>query len=356
MDYEKKYKEALERARQLCAYPTTKPFISDLQDLFPELAESEDERIRKEIIDLVRHSVNSMPADRFNERITWLEKQGAYGQREECLDCQFNYAGECKGSCAMKRGEQKSVIIIPKFRIGDEIKTSNEESLTITKIDEKGYWSKDLFICSFDDAAKWELIEHKSSWSEEDEKMIETIIANIKAICKEGYYVGDVNSNKLVYPEQLFNWLLSLKDRIKPKQEWSEEDEKMLNQIIKDYERGNESWLKGQCSLPFGNRITWLKSLKDKMQSKQEWSEEDEQYLLVCKNALAKYQTTDKWDAHIISHWLEDKLKSLRPQSQWKPTDEQIDILDMVLTNETMDDNIIRILQELREQLKKLKA
>ena len=47
-------------------------------------------------------------------------------------------------------------------------------------------------------------------------------------------------------------------------------------------------------------------------QPKQEWSRDDEQYLLVCKNALAKYQTTNKWDASIISSWLEDKLKSLR--------------------------------------------
>ena len=39
----------------------------------------------------------------------------------------------------------------------------------------------------------------------------------------------------------------------------------------------------------------------------------------------------------------------------WKPSDEQIEILDMVLTNESLDDNIARILRELREQLKKLK-
>ena len=44
------YDEALEKVRQLCAYPTTKPFISDLKDLFPELAESADERIRKALI------------------------------------------------------------------------------------------------------------------------------------------------------------------------------------------------------------------------------------------------------------------------------------------------------------------
>lgn len=49
----KAYDEALEKARQLCVYPTTKPFINDLQDLFPELKESEDEKARKRIIALV---------------------------------------------------------------------------------------------------------------------------------------------------------------------------------------------------------------------------------------------------------------------------------------------------------------
>lgn len=46
-----------------------------------------------------------------------------------------------------------------KFKVGDEIKTQREESLTITKIDDKGYWSEDLFICDFDDDIKWKLVE-----------------------------------------------------------------------------------------------------------------------------------------------------------------------------------------------------
>ena len=57
------------------------------------------------------------------------------------------------------------------------------------------------------------------------------------------------------------------------------------------------------------------------------WSEDDEQYLLVCKNALSKYQVTDKWDSSIISQWLDNKLKSLKdrafPQQQeWSEEDE----------------------------------
>lgn len=69
IDYEKKYKEALEKARQLCAYPTTKPFTSDLQDLFPELRELDGEKIRKEIIEYIKTGTYH------KDWIAWIEKQ-----------------------------------------------------------------------------------------------------------------------------------------------------------------------------------------------------------------------------------------------------------------------------------------
>jgi len=76
----KAYDKALEKARQLCAYPTTKPFISDLQDLFPELKESEDEKIRKEIIEQINllksATLSDLKDKQFDSWITWLEKQG----------------------------------------------------------------------------------------------------------------------------------------------------------------------------------------------------------------------------------------------------------------------------------------
>jgi len=79
-DKAKAYDKALEKARQLCAYPTTKPFISDLQDLFPELQESEDERIRKELISHFCGIRDNCGKDWYgyniNDIIAWLEKQG----------------------------------------------------------------------------------------------------------------------------------------------------------------------------------------------------------------------------------------------------------------------------------------
>ena len=67
-DYKEKYEEAYRKV-------AVRLGSSVANEIFPEFTESEDERIRKEIIDLVRHSVNCMPADKFNERIAWLEKQ-----------------------------------------------------------------------------------------------------------------------------------------------------------------------------------------------------------------------------------------------------------------------------------------
>ena len=76
----KRYDEALGKARQLCAYPTTNPFISDLQDLFPELAESEDERIREEMLQIAKESEDSfymvLTPNKREKLIAWLEKQG----------------------------------------------------------------------------------------------------------------------------------------------------------------------------------------------------------------------------------------------------------------------------------------
>ena len=125
----KAYDEALKAA--IAAYKDEdKHLKATLERIFPELKESEDERTRKEIKKLVQCMHDADPRKR--RWIAWLEKQG---------------------------GEQKPIVIIPKFRVGDEIKTSNEESLTITKIDEKGYWSNDLFICDFDDENIWNLVK-----------------------------------------------------------------------------------------------------------------------------------------------------------------------------------------------------
>ena len=59
MDYEKKYNEALERARALWREAIEKEYaddyLKDYETIFPELRESEDERIRKWLLECVEN-------------------------------------------------------------------------------------------------------------------------------------------------------------------------------------------------------------------------------------------------------------------------------------------------------------
>ena len=78
MDYEKAYKDALERAKYWEKNPTVWSSDDICQKLFPELVESEDERIRKELIDRFKSlkpnfSWYEVPIDNI---LAWLEKQG----------------------------------------------------------------------------------------------------------------------------------------------------------------------------------------------------------------------------------------------------------------------------------------
>ena len=69
--YEQKYKNALERAREMCAMPTDK---ATMEYIFPELKERDDEKIVDELKGILAATV--MPKPRKREIFTWLEKQG----------------------------------------------------------------------------------------------------------------------------------------------------------------------------------------------------------------------------------------------------------------------------------------
>lgn len=156
----KAYDEAIKKAKEIVKYYKThnrsdEASIEDLETIFQELKESENERIKREILELVSISRNG---NQFEEIKDWLEKK---------------------------------TIIIPKFRVGDEIKTANEDSLTVTKIDEEGYWSEDLFICDFDEECKWDFANEQKP-VEGSEKDDERIRKGIKSILEHYKESGEV--------------------------------------------------------------------------------------------------------------------------------------------------------------------
>ena len=74
MNYEKKYKDALERAKEIHRNEDEKRF--DMEWLFPELKENENERIRKEIIRILKGEMRYVSKEDTDKYIAWLEKQG----------------------------------------------------------------------------------------------------------------------------------------------------------------------------------------------------------------------------------------------------------------------------------------
>ena len=70
MDYEKAYKDALERASGF----KTQECRDVAEYIFPELKESEDERIKKDIIYFIQSRLSGFPeCEKF---VSWLEEQG----------------------------------------------------------------------------------------------------------------------------------------------------------------------------------------------------------------------------------------------------------------------------------------
>ena len=80
MDYEKAYKELVGKIEKAYLYAQTDSTKAVLEEIRPELAESEDEKIRKALLDLFKienfngyTTLNGIDVD---DVITWLEKQG----------------------------------------------------------------------------------------------------------------------------------------------------------------------------------------------------------------------------------------------------------------------------------------
>lgn len=373
------------------------------------------------------------------------EKQGEqkpYGQRKECLDCQFNYASECKGSCQMKRNEQKPIDKIePKFKVGDWCRRRNggfRRPIKITKVlpliyeavDDIGYhhsiekdcFEKNYYLWTIEDAKEGDVLQlgdvtaifqeyigngnckcycsvcngvfeipsqdgddnsygchdaipatneqrdflfqkikearyewdyekkelkkigqKLAEWSKEDDVMVRDILGWLPA------------KSRLEYNQRRAEWLKSLKDRVQLKQKWSEEDERIRQDIENLIHFALED---GSAVSPAANTtkegaISWIQSIKP--QPKQEWSEEDEE---MCQ------ETIDWFEKKCFPYALENDnparesikwLKSLRPQNKWKPSDEQIEALESATENCAYSE-YQNCLRELIEQLKKLKG
>lgn len=115
----KAYDKAIERVRELlsCCMDDrerrTKVYrVEDIESIFPELVESEDERIRNYLISFVEvNSGFNLPPEDAEQMLAWLEKQGKIvDYYEDRLDeCACKYFNKGYKHALEKQGEQTSL-------------------------------------------------------------------------------------------------------------------------------------------------------------------------------------------------------------------------------------------------------
>ena len=409
MDYEKKYKEALERAKSLIGDTIIEESGQHIAEvIFPELAESEDEKIRKAIhiyLDWLDGRKDYQPKGDYTikDMIAWLEKQGEQKQTDK---------------------------VEPKFHEGEWIVQENIGTYKVIEVRESWYEVIDVEDNHYSIAFDKEYMCHL--WTIQDAKdadVLYSLDSNRPFIYKErnGYeqakaycglniygkffvsgtkdYVITLDKYVPATKEQRDTLMKAMADagytfdfdkrelkKIEQKPAaWSEEDEVKINRIVACLENlnvaDNDILLKD---------VDWLKSLKDRVQPQpnQEWSEEDEKIAKTiinefeqssewyCANGLTKEdciawvnkQMHTKWseedkkkvnnlyvllDQMVSFNMLSNKdatefkdwLKSLRPQNRWKPTKQQLSELRCVISGCSFETSV---LVELEKNLKKL--
>ena len=281
MDYEKKYKDALERAEEIIRYYKEhnrgdETSIEDLEQIFPELKESEDEKIRKRLLtDFSVIGKEKWGGLKVKDICAWLEKQG---EQKSILDFKARnwYVSKVDGKIHDLTYNPTDKVG-PKFKVGDKLISTKNPHLTyeIFGIEENELGELDYNVIIYTDGKcavynklsckkvdSWgELVKEKPAWSEEDSKRIDRICDFIWKNRK-----GDTDE---IYQQELdINWLKSLKHRVQPKQIWSEEDEEELNYVIDTIGSvATISKVKEYRDILYKN-IDWLKSIKQRLEEK----------------------------------------------------------------------------------------
>ena len=340
----KYYDEA--KARISKAFNDNRCTIGFMNEIFPELAESEDEKIRKELISFVRHDgwkFTKLTKEEKESWIAWLEKQteeksqgksALEAAKEENIDNQ-----NCVKSYAQEHIGDK---VEPKFKVGDWIVVDNEV-LHIKNITDDEYITEEGYI-------PFRYEEDVRLWTIQDANDGDVLV------CPK--YAGDIIPNIFIFKN------FKIKDN----------DVFCYCSFLKTFETGgyianadpiNTDFYpatKEQCDLLFQKMkeagYEWdidNKKLR-KIEQKPVWNKEDERIYRGLHNLIYSTQYCDSRKE--LSDFL-DSLKDrvqLQPQAQWKPSDEQMDALVEALSlAKNCGEEWAFDIRTLYEQLKKLR-
>lgn len=299
----KRYDEAIERAESIyneTAIPsaTTKGICTYI---FPELKESEDDRmfkfIKNHLFNIKKTITENYELDaKLTKAICWLEKQREQKIKtpEESLGIDSDTYNKIVDECIY--GEQKPIDKVePNFKVGDWVVYCNDDVDLITVIEENGYCINNSgyipFICE-SDIRLWTIQDAKDgdvlAW--DDSKCI-ALFKNIYdedsfnsygfvggCTCTfesrqsyhdiEGAHPATKEQRDMLFQkmhEAGYEWDADKKELIKIEQKpaWSEEDERNLQGIIDEIE-ANKNHAPDYDVATYNRFLSWLKSLKER--------------------------------------------------------------------------------------------
>jgi hypothetical protein len=234
----KAYDEVLNKLRYFMAQGVD-PLITraDVQDFFPELKESEDERIRKGIIrnlEYLMDRAEGFVKDELKERIAWLEKQGEHKLQIEKLPFEMKTPEESLGISSDEYNK-----IVDECIYGDDKSTWGKPELKEREqkpadVRTTGYWHVEDAMKEVEEKAEAFTAAHQgenadeilaqmrgeknSAWSEEDEKILGILIEGF-----EDYSEHDREWRKGLKIKECIKWLKSLR----PQNTWKPSDKQM---------------------------------------------------------------------------------------------------------------------------------
>lgn len=269
-----------------------------LETLIPEL-QSEDEKIRKLVVNRVR-TATEMTESLRELLLTYLEKQKhslnfdvisswLRDHASRYVNSEYNEFHHCT--------EYDGTINVERL-IADLKVAVDSGTFDIQEQKEQKPWE----------------------WGEEETKLLDSIIDDYEKASKSFCgYDGKIGLLRAIRDGE-YNL---------PKQEWGEEDERMLSRCIKSVECSKQFADSETYKVAKDVEMNWLKSLPERfnLEPKQERNEEDERM----KSSVIWHlrNSVNNGDIEHSAGQLENWVESLRPS--WRPSEEQMRALKMAV-------------------------
>lgn len=371
-DYKEKYEMALEGIQEILSSGQDSIKMPQLQlrlqGIFPELKESEDEKVRKALIKGVE-SCKASGWTNFGNNVdidvvlAWLEKQGDKDKLiKELGEYKVKYTQEVLSQQLEKQREQKPVdvnsTLINKM-VADYSNT--DEYVDGNYIGKPVNCQIRAYRQGINDALNSLKIEKQGVQKPVDKIRLEKKYKCIASPRYSTFMVGKIYKPEDKFLCSLMNFYSDCFEPIEDSEQepaWSEEDSKRIDYIC-DFIWKNR---KGDTDEIYQQEqdVNWLKSLKERVQP-QNNSITDEELEQAKKDAYN--DALDKIEYHSGEPTFADgwhaaidciKKKSFKPNLQWKPSDEQMDALLGIMIESGFDYIDYNTLESLYNDLKKL--